>query len=464
EGESLSLTANVASDLAGPNVSYQWDINGDGVFDEGVSTASAQLSWAELTAIGAADGPRQSHVTVQIQNGNEIITTTANFTIDNVAPNADIVAPDSQLTDHPVAITFSALNEPAQEDIDAGFDYTIDFGDGQTTTLNGQADTVALEHIYSASGNYTISLTVADKDGGTTTATHDINVAQVIMVDGDLLVGGTQGNDRIIVSDAGTNTVLIRVNDQRLGPFAEPVGGQIVLVGGDGKDRITASGNVTLNLVYNGGAGRDYLAGGRGDNTFFGGDGNDQILTGEGNNWVDAGAGNDLVSGRAGNDYILGGEGNDRLQPGCGDDFVDGGPGNHRVVGSNGNDILLGGSGNDRLEGGRGYDILFGGDDNDQLLGQDGNDLLIGDTGLDQIGGGRGDDLLNGGVVSNQLSDAALRQLLSDWSLGQNRQALGTMVDDAERDVLNGGGGIDDIFTGAIDNVISGSNDSVVRL
>jgi Ca2+-binding RTX toxin-like protein len=462
EGDSLSLTSHVASDLTGPNVTFLWDIDNDGVFDEVIAGNSPQLSWAELTALGVADGPRQSQVAVQIQNGNETITTNANFTINNVAPTANIVAPASQLTDHSVALTVSALNEPLQANSLAGFEFAIDFGDGQSSLLTGQGETIVLDHIYSTSGTYTISLTVTDKDGGSTTTSHDINVAQVILVDGDLVVGATQGNDRVIVSDAGADTVFVRVNNQRLGPFSEPVGGQIILVGGTGSDRITASGNVSLNLVYEGGTGRDYLAGGTGDNTFFGGDGNDQILTGAGNNWVDAGAGNDLVSGRNGDDYILGGEGNDRLQPGSGNDFVNGEAGNDRITGSGGNDIPLGGSGNDRLDGGRGNDILFGGSSNDHLLGQDGDDLLLGNAGKDQIGGGRGADLLHGGNASSTLDDPALQQLLSDWSTSRNRQALGTIDDDNEGDGLNGGGGVDDIFAGALDNVISRANDNVV--
>ena len=128
--------------------------------------------------------------------------------------------------------------------------------------------------------------------------------------------------------------------------------------------------------------------------------------------------------GRAGNDYIElidlaltsmlhGGEGNDELIGAAGDDLIFGGLGNDKLTGAAGNDFLVGGSGADRIVGSAGHDILVAGqvachftdealrqimaewaankepDDGlaenvlDETLGEEGFDMLTGSSGSD---------------------------------------------------------------------------------
>jgi Ca2+-binding RTX toxin-like protein len=75
---------------------------------------------------------------------------------------------------------------------------------------------------------------------------------------------------------------------------------------------------------------------------------------------------------------------------------VDGGAGNDLLVGGGGRSVLIGGLGNDILWGGAGDDVLLGGDGNDDLFGSGGNDALVGGVGNDIVTGGTGRDLLIG--------------------------------------------------------------------
>ena len=86
--------------------------------------------------------------------------------------------------------------------------YAWSFGDG--TAASGQTVT----HTYSASGSYTIRLTVTDNEGATSTTTRDVAVAQPGMHLGDL-DGATQR-----VSHAWNAFVTITAHDSNHNPIA----------------------------------------------------------------------------------------------------------------------------------------------------------------------------------------------------------------------------------------------------
>jgi len=88
-------------------------------------------------------------------------------------------------------------------------------------------------------------------------------------------------------------------------------------------------------------------------------------------------------------------------------DEIRGRGGNDRITGSAGNDTIFGGSGNDVLNGGDGNDSLNGGAGNDTLRGGDGNDTIQGMTGIDTIFGGAGDDTIFGGGSADTINGGA---------------------------------------------------------
>jgi Ca2+-binding RTX toxin-like protein len=170
-----------------------------------------------------------------------------------------------------------------------------------------------------------------------------------------------------------------------------------ILRGQDGNDRLTGGldddriiGGRGFNMLIEAYDADFWLS-----ETMLTGIGDDQLsrisavrLTGgDGANRMDA-------SGFAGKVSLYGGAGDDLLMGGNSDDFLDGGAGNDGIVGHNGHDILVGRSGADTLIGGDGDDRLYGGTDSDVVLGGNGNDRIKGQGSTrDTIAGGQGDDV-----------------------------------------------------------------------
>ena len=115
-------------------------------------------------------------------------------------------------------------------------------------------------------------------------------------------------------------------------------GGQILYVGTDSTEQITA-GNFGNRDIYSNG-------------------GDDTIDVGDGYRWVFAGSGDDIVVAGEGETNIFGEDGDDQISTGAGDDTLNGGAGNDTLDGGAGNDTLDGGIGNDLLTGGEGLDAF----------------------------------------------------------------------------------------------------------
>ena len=182
----------------------------------------------------------------------------------------------------------------------------------------------------------------------------------------------------------------------------------VVILGGDGDDRLSGGGG---DDIIAGNDGADRLSGGAGDDVLLF-DGDDVLVDGGAGRdtaiWVGSGAvrlaltlnastvtandyqrliGVEQVYGGPGDDVILdytdagvtihGLDGDDRLFGGSGNDLIHGGGGVDTIFGMDGDDRLHGGDGADRLRGGRGDDHLYGGS---------GRDVMIGDAGLDVFG------------------------------------------------------------------------------
>jgi Ca2+-binding RTX toxin-like protein len=172
-------------------------------------------------------------------------------------------------------------------------------------------------------------------------------LSSAALTDGTLLITGDNGVtnqisvalnadglnlDVSMATNSGTPTVQ---------QFAIASVKDIVVVGGNMADTLTAAADLNISVKM------------------FGADGDD-IITG--------GAANDLLKGGKGNDQLNGGAGNDKLMGGKGDDILVGSDGNDKLWGNQGNDNLDGGLGNDRLDGGKGTNILTGGDGDDKLF------------------------------------------------------------------------------------------------
>lgn len=163
-----------------------------------------------------------------------------------------------------------------------------------------------------------MSFTVTDDDDAAAVESVPLVVCAIdIQVEPDdptkagLVVGGTTGNDRILVTPR-----------RRSGQY-------LVWINGLRPQRVTVPSGTTIDRIV-----------------VYGQEGNDHLAV----------AGCSRVSA-----WLYGDVGNDHLKGGAGDDVILGGPGDDLLIGGPGRDLLIGGSGVDRLLGGGGDDILIGG-------------------------------------------------------------------------------------------------------
>lgn len=168
EGTTLALDASGSFDPFGETLSFAWDLDGDGDFDDATG-AIATLDGRNL------DGPSVKDVAVQVTNESRLRSVTR-FTVPvaNVAPT--VSAGGNLTVNQGVAAAFNASVADVRDDT---FLVEWDFGDGDTAV--GPAQT----HLYDTLGVYTVVVVVTDDDGGVTTATFDVtyqNVAPAIEI------------------------------------------------------------------------------------------------------------------------------------------------------------------------------------------------------------------------------------------------------------------------------------------
>jgi Ca2+-binding RTX toxin-like protein len=121
----------------------------------------------------------------------------------------------------------------------------------------------------------------------------------------DLLVGGTAGNDHIVVTPEAGGAVQVLINGVHVGTFRPT--GRIVVSSGAGDDDVTVAGGVQLDAWLYGGDGGDRLKGGGGHNVLLGGDGDDLLVGGNDRDLLIGGKGADRLVGNAADDVLIAG-------------------------------------------------------------------------------------------------------------------------------------------------------------
>lgn len=276
--------------------------NGDDSFTYSVDDGhgGSDTATVSLNVSAVNDNPVAQNDTANAQYNQALLLTAA-----------QLIANDSDLENDAleIAAVYNAQNGVAVLNSDGSMSFTPE------TNYSG-----------AASFEYTLS----DGNGGTSTATVNIEVGAPPN-NNDVLYG-TEGNDNLF----GT----------RESDIIEAQGGDDRVFARNGHDEV------------HGGTGDDKIFGGNGDDLLYGNDGDDFLFGQRGSNEMDGGAGDDLLAGSSGRDLLFGEEGDDLL------------------LGNNGNDVLDGGLGDDRLYGGRGDDLLFFGEGSDYLYGGSGRDVF----------------------------------------------------------------------------------------
>jgi hypothetical protein len=194
EGDGLTLDASGSSDPDGDPLTYRWDVDGDGDFDENVTGVNPTLTWAQLVALGIDDGPYSGTVTVEANDGSNTATDSSTLTVNNVAPDVSAAptAHDVQYSDPITAVVITAT-DVAADTMNAGTQWSVDGGsfssglpDAVTIAgglaLNGASDQTSPASWTLAGvadlgpGDYVVRVTVTDDDGGATSVDVTIEV------------------------------------------------------------------------------------------------------------------------------------------------------------------------------------------------------------------------------------------------------------------------------------------------
>jgi len=269
---------------------------------------------------GQPNGSFSITVTVTDKDGGTASGGTS-VQVNNLPPTASLAGPALGVPGQPRTFSFSA-NDPSPTDLAAGFTYTINWGDGNALTIPrsaGNGAGVAVDHIYTAPGTYTVRVTATDKDNAVSAASTQQVLVQVAQMQGeDLAVGGTPGTDTITLTPANAaGDISVVVNKVSWGNFRlSPTTGHILVYAQSGLNdmvRLVSSRiggtiyYVTVPAVLYGDGDNDTLdaSGSKANNALFGGAGNDNLLGGLGRDLLVGGGGSDKLSAINGGDSIL---------------------------------------------------------------------------------------------------------------------------------------------------------------
>jgi len=152
------------TDPTGDPLTYAWDLDQDGTFE---------ATGVVVTHIWPDNGVY--NVTLRVDDGQGgVATVDATVTVNNVPPTADAGGPYTTTVGVNLSLDATAIDVPADlltYTWDLDDDGFFDNGTGQTVT-----------YTWAVTGIYTVSLQVADDDGGVTTDVTTVNVSSLYPV------------------------------------------------------------------------------------------------------------------------------------------------------------------------------------------------------------------------------------------------------------------------------------------
>ncbi len=314
ENESATLTGSFTDpgDSGSHTLKVSWGEGSPQVIqlDRGVTTFQITHQYLDDDPTGTASDSYRVDVRI-IDDQGLSDARTLTVTVNNVAPAVLLNAPASGVRGQELQFTAS-FTDPGTLDTHR---VSWDFGDGTLIASHSSKDAGALapEHVYTASGTYSVKVTVADDDGGTTTVTRQLAIKAADLqtdpcdsTETALVVGGTNDRDTIrFVPQGNDGDIKVLINGTSQGIF-HPTG-RIIAYGLGGDDDIQVADSITLPAVLYGNDGDDRLQGGGGPTILLGGAGDDNLNGGKGRNVMIGGFGSDRLVGGAGDDILIGG-------------------------------------------------------------------------------------------------------------------------------------------------------------
>ena len=163
EGSAVTLQGQ-GSDPEGSPLSYAWDFDGDGQFDD---------AFIRTPVFNGADGPATILVSLRVSDGQLVATDTATITVNNLAPSIGEFSPPSPAESSGATFSAPDVSDPAGNN--DTISYLWEFGDNTTSTA------IAPTKIYADTGTYSARLTVSDEDGGSSNLAFTVNVSDVLV-------------------------------------------------------------------------------------------------------------------------------------------------------------------------------------------------------------------------------------------------------------------------------------------
>lgn len=168
EGTPITIDATGSYDPSGGTLTYAWNFSNGSIYDiPGFSVVRTPR-----------DGPRTRIIGLQVINGQDKVgTDTAIWTVNNVNPVVN-AGPDQTINEGDTA-NFAASFSDVQPDMNEST-AQINYGDGTTDNVVANPDgTISGSHKYVDNGEYTVTVTVTDKDGGIGSDTLTVTVNNV---------------------------------------------------------------------------------------------------------------------------------------------------------------------------------------------------------------------------------------------------------------------------------------------
>ena len=180
EGTALALDGT-ATDADGDPLSTTW------------SPADRVADPASPTSAYDTTDDADEVLTLTAVDGDLVTTAQARVTVHNVPPAlADLTAPTDVVPPGEEVVVTASYADPGTADTHA---VTVDWGDGTVDEQAVSGGELSARHTYTAGGTWTVTVTLADDDGGTDTATTAVvtNRSPVVAAGEDLVTdeGGT---------------------------------------------------------------------------------------------------------------------------------------------------------------------------------------------------------------------------------------------------------------------------------
>ncbi len=437
----VALSAAASSDPdPGNTLSYAWDLDGDGQYDDSTAVSLNYTFNATVTVgLRVSDGAGGSATAQRL------------ISVDNTPPQVTLSQPGSGNWSVGDTINYAADATDAEQGTlpASAFQWTIEIEHCPSnchthlySSPNGVklGSIVAPDHEYPSQLRFTV--TVTDAGGLTATASKLVaptTVAVTMATNRDGLVATL---DSTSAATPFTNQVIRGSQNTISAPTPQTLSGgtwdfDSWAHGGARTQTVTITSPTTFTarfLLAAGGSPCSALQGATtgttGNDTFTGTAAADGWAADAGNDTGSGAAGNDCLDGQVGSDTLAGDGDADTLYGGLDADQMNGGSGADTLAAGAAADAVYGGDGNDLIQGGLDNDVLVGEQNDDSLYGEAGNDTLNGGGHLDRLEGGPGVDYLVGGAGDDQFFAA-----------------------DGERDTIVCGAGNDTVQADSIDDV-----------